>query len=70
MPVARISSPQDPIRDNRVVWENNIAQRNLHIIEYTQPQPGACQLDDNGLQSDRIAFEVVNVLGTASLVDL
>ena len=68
--LVRISSPQDLIRDDRVPWDNNIAQRNLHIIEYPQPQPGACQLDDNGLQTDRIAFEVVNVLTTASLVDL
>ena len=27
-------------------------------------------MDDNGLQTDRIAFEVVNTLATASLVDL
>ncbi len=27
-------------------------------------------MDDNGLQTDRIAFEVMNVLATASLVDL
>lgn len=68
--LVRISAGADPIRDDRVPWENNIAQRNLHIIEYPQPPAGSCELDDNGLRTDRIAFEVVNTLTTASLVDL
>jgi Mg-chelatase subunit ChlD len=68
--LVRINAAADPIRDDRVRWENNIAQRNLHMIEYSQPAAGKCELDDNGLQTDRIAFEVVNTLATASAVDL
>ncbi len=66
----RISAPTDPIRDDRVPWENNIAQRNLHIIDYPQPQPGACQLNEAGMYEDRIEFDVINTLATSTPVDI
>ncbi|MCO6453133.1 MAG: VWA domain-containing protein [Caldilineales bacterium] len=66
----RINAPGDPLRVNNVEWENNLAMHNLHILEYPQPQAGACNLDDNGLQTDRVAFDVANTLGNSTLVDL
>ncbi len=66
----RISSSEDAIRDDRTQWENNIAQRNMHIIDYPQPPDGSCQFDENNLLTDRIAFDVVNTQATSSMVDL
>ncbi len=66
----RISSPDDPIHDDRTQWENNIAQRNMHIIDYPQPPDGSCQFDENNLLTDRIAFDVVNTQAKSSMVDL
>jgi len=66
----RISAPSDPIRDDRVPWENNIAQRNLHIIDYPQPQPGACQLNEAGMYEDMIEFDVINTLATSTPIDI
>ncbi len=66
----RITSAQDPIRDNRVEWDNNIAQRNLDIIDYPQPTDGACRLDQSDAYTDVIAFDVVNTLTTSTSVDV
>ena len=65
-----ITAAQDPLVDYRVPWENNIAQRNLHVVEYPQPQAGACRLEQNGLVSDTVAFDVINTLSASTLVDL
>ncbi len=67
--LVRISADDDPIRLNDTAWDNNIGQRNLHIIAYPQPAAGACQLDESGMYSDRIAFDVVNTLAASSLMD-
>lgn len=66
----RISAPNDPIRDNRVQWENNIGQRNLHIVDYPQPPAGRCEFDSNNRQIDRVSFEVINVLSAVTAMDL
>lgn len=68
--MVRIWSPDDPIRHLHIHWENNVAQRNAHIIDYPQPSAGDCELDDNGQQTDRIAFDVMNTLNTSTLADL
>ncbi len=66
----RITAPDDPIRDVRVQWENNIGQRNLNIIDYPQPPAGRCEFDSNNRQIDRVSFEVINVLSAATVLDL
>ena len=65
-----ITAAQDPLLDYRVPWENNIAQRNLHVVAYPQPPAGACRLEQNGLVSDTVAFDVINTLSTSTSVDL
>ncbi|MBX7236221.1 MAG: VWA domain-containing protein [Caldilineales bacterium] len=67
--LVRISAAADPIRLNDTAWDNNIGQRNLHIVAYPQPAAGACQLDKSGMYSDRIGFDVVNTLAASSLMD-
>ncbi|MCB0204054.1 MAG: SBBP repeat-containing protein [Anaerolineae bacterium] len=66
----QISAGQDPIRDYRVGWENNIAQRNLHVVQYPQPPATQCRFDQNSTASDQFAFDVINTLTTSSLVDV
>ncbi len=65
-----ISAAADPIRDTRIAWENNIAQRNLHVVAYPQPPAGQCSFDQNGTATDQVRMDVINTLNTSSLVDV
>jgi hypothetical protein len=53
-----------------VPWENNIAQRNLHVVAYPQPPAGQCRFDQNGLVGDSVQFDVINTLSSSSSVDV
>lgn len=64
-----ITAAQDPLLDYRVDWENNIAQRNFHVVEYPQPPDGACRFD-GGTFTDTMHFDVINTLNTSTMVDL
>ena len=50
-------------------WENNIAQRNLHVVGFTQPPAGQCRLP-GGQQRDIFSFDVINTLQSPTSVDL
>ncbi|MCB0205647.1 MAG: VWA domain-containing protein, partial [Anaerolineae bacterium] len=65
-----ISAAPDPILDYRVGWDNNIAQRNLHVVEYPQPPETQCRFDQNSMVTDTMRFDVTNTLNSSSLVDL
>jgi Mg-chelatase subunit ChlD len=65
-----IAAAADPIRDTRIAWDNNIAQRNLHVVAYPQPPAGQCSFDQNGTATDQVRMDVINTLNTSSLVDV
>jgi streptogramin lyase/uncharacterized protein YegL len=65
-----ISAPLDPIVDYRIPWENNIAQRNLHVVAFPQPPAGQCRLPDGQPQQDLFSFDVINTLQSPTSVDL
>ena len=52
-----ITAAEDPLVDYRVPWRTT-RQRNLHVVEYPQPQAGVCRLEQTGLISDTVAFDV------------
>jgi uncharacterized protein YfaP (DUF2135 family) len=65
-----ITATADPISDYRIPWDNNVAQRNLHVVAYPQPPAGQCSFDQNGTATDQVRMDVINTLNTSSLVDV
>lgn len=65
-----LDADQDPLRDYRIAWENNAAQRNFHVVEYPQPPAGQCRLDESGLVADVVSMDVINTLPSTTQVEV
>ena len=66
--LVRTEADQDPITDNRVRWENNIAQRNFNIVDDVPER--TCDLVTPDIQTDTVTMDVVNTLAITTAVDV
>ncbi|MGC9357504.1 MAG: GEVED domain-containing protein, partial [Anaerolineae bacterium] len=66
--LARTSATEDPITDNRVQWDNNIAQRNFNIVDDV-PQR-SCGMVTSDIQTNTVTMDVVNTLAITTAVDV